>query len=87
MKKRYRLTLDFELETKDFTEVPVRRGEWPQETPGQDIVQHLIHVRALAQRLAADPAAMAAYSTYRVLDAAEHSRLASSPGVAGSAVR
>ena len=39
VKKRCRLSIDFEIEAKDFTDVPVLRGESPEDMPGEYIVE------------------------------------------------
>lgn len=67
MKKRYRLSLDFESEVKDFTDVPVLRGEWPEDTTPQYIIERLKCGRELLAKMREHPEVLDAYLLYRIL--------------------
>jgi len=68
MKKRYRLSLEYEVEVKDFSTVPVRRDEWPPDTPGEHIVQRLAAVKQLLGRMLEQPEVLDAYLRFLVLE-------------------
>ena len=61
LKKHYRLSLDFEIEVMDFTDVSVLRGEWPEDTPPQYIIERLKCVRALLAKMREHPEVLDAY--------------------------
>lgn len=71
MKKRYRLSLDFEIEVKEFTDVPVPRGEWSDDTSPQYIIVRMKCVRELLATMLENPEVLNAYLRYRVLEKLE----------------
>ena len=71
MKKSYRLSLDYEIEVKDFNDVPVPRGEWSDDTEPQYIIERLKCVRELLAKMLENPDVLDAYLRYRVLEKLE----------------
>ena len=67
MKKCYRLSLDFEVEIKDFASVPVLRGEWSEDTPPQYIIERLKCARELLAKMLEHPEVLDAYLQCRIL--------------------
>ena len=67
LKKRYRLTFDYEITVKDHKAIPVHRNEWPRDTPPHDIIERLKHVRHLLERLHQHPEVLEAYMRFRAL--------------------
>lgn len=67
MKKRYRISLDYEIEIKDFKDVHVMRNDWPPDASGKYIVAHLICIREFFAKIMENPEVLDAYLRFRVL--------------------
>ena len=67
MKKCYRLSLDFEIEIKDFASIPVLRGEWSKSTTPQYIIERLKCARELLAKMLEHQEVLDAYLQCRIL--------------------
>ena len=67
MKRRYSIRLEYEIEVKDHTEIPVHRAEWPENTPPEYIIERLKCIRELLAKLVEKPEELEAYMKYRAL--------------------
>lgn len=61
LKKRYRLCLEYEVEVKEHSAIPVYRAEWPDDVPGEYIVERLICVKSLLEKLMERPDVLESY--------------------------
>jgi len=55
MKKRYRLTLDLEVEVDDLGKLALSREGWRESTPGEFIVENMTAVKRVFEEFMADP--------------------------------
>ena len=64
LKKRYRFTLDFEIEVDDITQLPLSREGFPDSIPGKFIVKHLAAVKQFFREIVDSPEVLDAYLRY-----------------------
>ena len=67
VKKKYRLTLDLEVDIDDLEKLPLSREGWRGSTPGEFIIENMAAVRRIFEKLMDDPETLDDYLQHHLV--------------------
>jgi hypothetical protein len=67
MRKRYKLCMEFEIEVDDVRDIPISREGWPDDAPGEYIVERMAAIKQFYQKILDNPEVIDEYMRYYIL--------------------